>query len=105
MTTRDLGEEIFQLLQRYDFETAQRWRSLFLERQPAWCYGPLPVESVQLSLINDFWNTQLGLLQENTFDERRYLSDDLSPDTWLYYFEHYVLDKIQQNRLPSISLS
>lgn len=105
MGNEDLGWQIYYLLNRYDQNVAARWRSLFLERHPAWVVGPLPSIEGQVREINYFWRTQIGLLEDNTLDVRRYLVDGIDDEQWLRLFERYVLQTVLDYQLPNFHLN
>ena len=104
MATRNVAQELYDLLHRSDYQAAERWRSFFIDSHPAWRHGPLPVENEQLRAMNKFWRTQIALLQDNTFDIRRYLVDDIDPNAWLSIFERHILGMVIEKQLPRTTL-
>lgn len=105
MSNEDLGWQLYYLLNQHDQNIAAQWRSLFLERHPAWTTGPLPSTEGQVREINYFWRTQIGLLEDNTLDVRRYLVDGINSEQWLRLFVNYVLRTVLDYRLPNYHIN
>lgn len=82
------------LLSLHSSEAAERFRRLFKR------FSGTHTGDSEIDLLNQFWRTQLGVLNRDTISEREWLVNDVDEYTWVKFFERNVLQTVLQENLP-----
>lgn len=100
---RNLAFELHELIKAQSPDCAQRWMSLFIERDPVkWQFSPALPEDTQMVEINAYWRWVIGLENVDTLQARSCIIDGLSYDHWISNYQRFVIPVIVQLNLPKM---
>lgn len=94
----DLAAETYDLLYGVSQDRAESFRAIF-QSQHGDQFKLLSTDD-QIIQLNNFWRIQLGLVNVDTLDTRRYLYDNISARDWLSNFKRFILNAIAKYSLP-----